>query len=146
MSEVNIMIAYRYDSNGLYIGTIPCQLDPRATKEAGEDVYLIPANSTTVEPPKAKEGYNVVWNGNEWEYVEIPKPPTPPEPTPEEIIERKLAELDSQYNSDKAILMSQYTEAVIDDNTELMASIKEELAVLREEYDNAYGEIVGGAE
>jgi hypothetical protein len=140
------MIAYRYDSNGLFIGTIPCQLDPRATKEAGEDVYLIPANSTTVEPPKAKEGYNVVWNGSKWEYVEIPKPPTPPEPTPEEIIEQKLAQLDSQYNSDKAILMSQYTEAVIDDDSELMASVKAELTALREQYDKDYEDIIGGAE
>jgi hypothetical protein len=146
MSEVNIMIAYRYDNNGLFIGTIPCQLDPRATKEAEKDVYLIPANSTTIEPPKAKKGYNIVWNGEAWEYVEIPKPPTPPEPTPEEIIEQKIAQLDSQYNSDKAILMSQYTEAVIDNDSELVASVKAELTALREQYDKDYEDIIGGAE
>ena len=140
------MIAYRYNSNGLHIGTIPCQLDPRATKEAGEEVYLLPANSTTVEPPKAKEGYNVVWNGEAWEYIEIPKPPTPPEPTPEEITERKLAELDTQYNSGKAVLMSQYTEADIDGDSELKESIKAELVALREQYDKSYKKIVGGEE
>lgn len=140
------MIAYRYDSNGLYIGTIPCQLDPRASKEAGEDVYLVPANSTLIEPLEPKEGYTVVWNGSEWEYVESPKPPTPPEPTPEEIIEQKLAQLDAQYNSDKAILMSQYTEADIDGDSDLKESIKTELVALREEYDKAYEEIIGGAE
>jgi hypothetical protein len=59
---------------------------------------------------------------------------------------KKIEVLDSQYNSDKAILMSQYTEASIDNDTDLMASIKEELAVLREEYDKAYEEIIGGAE
>ena len=140
------MIAYRYDSNGLYIGVIPCQLDPRATKETGEDVYLIPANSTTVEPPQEKEGYNVVWNGGAWECIETPKPPTPPEPTPEEITERKLAELDAQYNSDKATLMLQYTEAMVGDDSDLMASIKAELAALREQYDKDYKEIAGGEE
>ena len=140
------MIAYRYDSNGLYIGVIPCQLDPRATKEAGEEVYLLPANSTTIEPLKAKEGYSIVWNSREWEYVEIPKPPTPPEPTPEEITERKLAELDAQYNSDKATLMLQYTEAMVGDDSDLMASIKAELAALREQYDKDYKEIAGGEE
>ena len=140
------MIAYRYDSKGLFIGTIPCQLDPRATKEAGEDVYLIPANSTLTEPLEEKEGYNVAWNGNEWEYVEIPKPPAPPEPTPEETIEQKLAELDSQYNSDKAILMSQYTEADIDGDDELKASIKAELVALRKQYDKDYEKIIGGVE
>lgn len=137
------MIAYRYDNNGLYIGTIPCQLDPRATKEAGKDIYLIPANSTLTEPPKAKEGYNIVWNGEAWEYVEIPKPPTPPEPTPEKIIEQKLAQLDYQYNSDKAILMAQYTEADIDGDEDLKASVKAELVALREQYDKDYAEIVG---
>lgn len=141
-----MMIAYRYDNNGLYIGTIPCQLDPRATKEAGEDVYLLPANSTTIEPPKEKEGYNVVWNNEAWEYVEIPKPPAPPEPTPEEIIVQKLAELDSQYNSDKTILMSQYTEADIDGDSELKESIKAELMTLRGQYDKDYEDIVGGEE
>lgn len=140
------MIAYRYDSNGLYIGTIPCQPDPRATKEAGEEVYLLPANSTTVEPPQAKEGYSIVWNGEAWEYVEIPKPPAPPEPTPEEITERKLAELDIQYNSDKAVLMAQYTEADIDGDNELKESIKAELMALRDQYDKDYAEIVGGEE
>ena len=141
------MIAYRYDSNnGLYIGTTPCQLDPRASKEAGKDIYLLPANSTLVEPPKVKEGYNIVWNGEAWEYVETPKPPAPPEPTPEEIIEQKLAELDSQYNSDKAILMSQYTEADMMENFELKAQIKVELATLQAEYDRAYEEIVGDEE
>ena len=140
------MIAYRYDSNGLYIGAIPCQLDPRATKEAGEDIYLIPANSTLAEPLKEKEGYNVIRNGEAWEYVEIPKPPAPPEPTPEEIAEQKLAELDNQYNTDKAILMSQYTEAMVDGDNNLMASIKAELAALREQYDKDYEGIVGGEE
>lgn len=143
------MIAYRYDNNGLYIGTIPCQLDPRATKEKGEDVYLLPANSTTIEPPKEKENYNIVWN-EAWEYVEIPKPPTPPEPTPEptpeEIIEQKIAQLDYQYNSDKTILMSQYTEADIDGDEDLKATIKAELVALREQYDSDYEEIIGGAE
>ena len=82
------------------------------------------------------QGYYTI---EEWEEMH---PPTPYMPT----VEEQLAELDTQYNSDKAILMSQYTEAVIDDDSDLMASIKEELAVLREEYDKAYEEIIGGAE
>lgn len=59
---------------------------------------------------------------------------------------KEIEALDTQYNTDKAVLMSQYTEAVIDNDSELMASIKEELAVLRKEYDNAYEDIIGGAE
>ena len=140
------MIAYRYDSNGLYIGVIPCQLDPRATKEVGEGVYLLPANSTTVEPLKAKEGYNVVWNGEAWEYVEIPKPPAPPEPTPEEIIEHKLTELDSQYNAEITRLGNEYNTAQLRGDTDIQAALKEEMASLDSWYDEEYENIVGGDE
>jgi hypothetical protein len=83
------------------------------------------------------EGYYTV---EEWEALH-PAPP-PPEPTTEE----KIKELDRQYNSDKAILMSQYTEASIDDDSELMASVKAELTALREQYDKDYEDIIGGAE
>jgi hypothetical protein len=98
--------------------------------------YYSPDGNIEVWEQKPNGYYTV----EEWQ--ELHPAPTPPEPTTEE----KLEALDSQYNSDKAILMSQYTEAVIDDDTELMASVKEELAVLREEYDKAYEEIIGGAE
>jgi hypothetical protein len=61
-------------------------------------------------------------------------------------VEEQLAELDRQYNSDKAILMSQYTEADIDGDEELKASVKAELVALREQYDKDYADIVGGDE
>lgn len=82
------------------------------------------------------EGYYTV---EEWEEMH----PTPPYvPTVEEQIEA----LDTQYNTDKAILMSQYTEAIVDDDSDLMASIKNELVALREQYDKDYEDIIGGAE
>ena len=59
-------------------------------------------------------------------------------------ISKEIEALDTQYNSDKAILMSQYTEADILEDYELKASIKVELATLQAEYDRAYEEIVGG--
>jgi hypothetical protein len=96
--------------------------------------YYSPEGNLEVWEEKPNGYYTV----EEWEALH---PPTPYVPT----VEEQLAELDSQYNSDKAILMSQYTEAVIDDDSELMASTKEELAILREEYDHAYEDIVGGA-
>lgn len=73
------MLAYRYDSNKIYIGTVECQLDPLETKYVGHDVYLLPADSTFEQPPEEKQGYNIVWNGNAWEYEEIPMPPEPTE-------------------------------------------------------------------
>lgn len=83
------------------------------------------------------EGYYTV---EEWQ--ELHPAPAPPEPTTEE----KIEALDRQYNSDKAILMSQYTEADIDGDEDLKASIEEELQALRAEYDEAYEDIIGGGE
>jgi hypothetical protein len=65
---------------------------------------------------------------------------------PEPSIDEQVEALDHQYNSDKAILMSQYTEADIDGNEELKANIKAELEALREQYDKDYADIVGGEE
>lgn len=61
-----------------------------------------------------------------------------PEPTTEE----KINALDSQYNHDKATLMSQYTEADMIEDFEMKAQIKVELATLQAEYDREYEDII----
>jgi len=61
---------------------------------------------------------------------------------PEPSIDEQIETLDRQYNSDKTILMSQYTEAMVDDDSDLMSSIKAELVALREQYDKDYEDIV----
>ena len=58
--------------------------------------------------------------------------------------DKALAELDSRYNTDKAVLSEQYTMAMLTDDTELAEEIKAELVALNEDYDKAYEEIVGG--
>lgn len=45
-------------------------------------VFLLPAGSTFVEPPKADQGKEVVWNGESWLLRDVPLPPAP-EPAPE---------------------------------------------------------------
>ena len=56
----------------------------------------------------------------------------------------KIAQLDAQYESDKAQLMQYYFEFSIAEDTEGMASIKQELADLAAQYDAALAEIEGG--
>ena len=87
------MYAYKYDENKYYAGQQDCQLDPIATKREGHEVWLLPANCTWEEPLEEKEGYKIKWNGNEWEYEEIPVPPDPEPPTLEEVKAQKIAEL-----------------------------------------------------
>lgn len=50
------MIAYSYDSTGLYIGSETCQRDDLQSEIDGQDRWLIPANSTTQEPPQPITG------------------------------------------------------------------------------------------
>jgi hypothetical protein len=97
--------------------------------------YYSPEGNIEVWAEKPQGYYTV----EEWQELH---PPTPYVPTVDEQIEA----LDRQYNSDKAILMSQYTEAMVDDDTDLMESVKAELVALREQYDKDYEDIVGGEE
>ena len=87
------MYAYKYAENKYYAGQQKCQLDPLETELAGHDVWLLPADCTWQEPLTDKEGYKIKWNGEAWEYEEIPVPPEPVPPTLEEVKEQKINEL-----------------------------------------------------
>ena len=44
--------------------------------------WQIPGNMTEMQPPAAKEGYDLCWRGGKWEQIEQPKPePTPAPPS-----------------------------------------------------------------
>lgn len=64
------MNVYKYNDNGEYIGTEEALLDPLETELQGENVYLLPANATFIEPPEAQESFARVWNGEAWQEVE----------------------------------------------------------------------------
>ena len=65
------MQVYKYDEQTKeYIGTEEALLDPLETELQGENVYLLPANATFIEPPEAQESFARVWNGEAWEQVE----------------------------------------------------------------------------
>ncbi|MFQ6744813.1 MAG: hypothetical protein ACLRFN_02430 [Alphaproteobacteria bacterium] len=79
------MKAYQYDSETKkYIGEIDRQLDPLESQAQGKEIYLMPADSTDIVPPESKDGYDIVFNGTDWEYKEIEKPEPQPQPTIEE--------------------------------------------------------------
>ena len=64
------------------------------------------------------------------EWAELHPAPPPPEPTKEE----KLAALDAQYDADVAELTKYFTEAALEDDTELQAELKAELAEVKAAY------------
>ena len=65
------MQTYKYDKDTKeYLYTEEAFLDPLETEQQGQQVWLLPADSTFTAPLEPKDGYAVVWNGEEWEYIE----------------------------------------------------------------------------
>jgi septal ring factor EnvC (AmiA/AmiB activator) len=72
--------------------------------------------------------------GEYYEVVAIPAPST----------EEQLAQLDAQYNKDKADLLTAYQTAMLYGDTETMESLKADLNALDDQYDEDYERITGG--
>ena len=68
------MIFYHYDQNGKFIEKSNAFVDLLESQKNGEIVYLKPQNATEKEPLQPKEGFDVVFNGQDWEYIEQEKP------------------------------------------------------------------------
>ena len=64
------MKIYNYDPiTFIYTSSQNADLDPEETKQQGKDIYLIPANATTLKPPAAQADKVRVWQENQWELV-----------------------------------------------------------------------------
>lgn len=128
------MKAYQYDSETKkYIGEIERQIDPLESQAQGKEIWLMPADSTDIVPPEAKDGYDIVFNGAGWEYKEIPKEPEPEpyEPTVEEqneIIRQTRAGLYSQLvdplhaEKQRKVVLGTWTEEM---EAEYVAKVKQ---------------------
>lgn len=65
------MQTYKYNVDTKeYLYTEEAFLDPLETEQQGQQIWLLPADSTFTEPLEQKEGYAVCWNGKAWEYIE----------------------------------------------------------------------------
>lgn len=65
------MQTYKFDANTKeYLYSEEAFLDPLETEQQGQQVWLLPADSTFAKPLTEKKGYAVVWNGAAWEYIE----------------------------------------------------------------------------
>lgn len=142
------MKAYRFNPDTLiFEGEQERQIDPVASRKAGKEIYLMPANCTDVEPPAGKVGFDIVFDNGKWSYKEQEKKeevtkPEPYEPTTED----KIAVLDSQYEQDKKTLQGYYLDFMIAGDIEGMESIKTELTALATQYDTDIEALKGGEE
>ena len=90
-----MIYTYRFDPETfVFICAEEAFLDPLETEQQGKNIYMLPADSTFVEPPVQREGYNLVWDGSAWNHVEIPVDEEEDEAplTAEELAAIKLAE------------------------------------------------------
>ena len=64
------MKIYNYNPTTFeYAGSQNADLNPEETKQQGKNVYLIPANATTVKPPASQENKARIWCETEWQYI-----------------------------------------------------------------------------
>lgn len=122
------MKAYRYNSeNKKYEGEATCQIDPLESEIAGKEIYLLPADCTYEVPPEAKEGFDIVWNGDAWEYKEQEKPKEeePYVPTEDEL-KAQVRAVRNQYleQTDKFMLVDY---PITDEERELYKKYREYL-------------------
>ena len=68
---------YAYAEGGKYVGERTLDDTDRSPISGA---WQIPGNMTEVQPPAAKEGYDICWRDGKWEQVERPKPTPEPEP------------------------------------------------------------------
>ena len=62
--------AYGYDDSGLFTHSEACSPDPLESEMAGKAVWLIPANSTFIEPPAAIDKHVRVFKDGSWQQIE----------------------------------------------------------------------------
>ena len=130
------MIAYRYDDTIMYVGVQPCQRDPIASAKAGKEIYLLPAQCTHTAPPEPKDGYNIVWGGEAWEYQEIPKEPEPEQPEPHvPTLQEKIEQLNADYESARFELGKYYMEAFLDGDVDSQKELKTEMDNVKAQYN-----------
>ena len=94
-------ICYRYDQEKKTFQQSEEMLkDPLESELQGKDIWLLPADCTLIEPPEAKEGFDIVWSGDAWEYKEQEKPKEeePHVPTEKEKIQHEIWELKAKLS------------------------------------------------
>lgn len=94
-------ICYRYDQEKkTFQQSEEMHKDPLESKLQGKDVWLLPADCTLIEPPEAKEGFDIIFNGESWEYKEQEKKPEdePYVPTEKEKTQQKIWELKAKLS------------------------------------------------
>ena len=118
-------LCYRYNENKEYIGSEEMFKDPLESELQKKDIWLLPADCTLIEPPKAKKGFDIVWNGEAWEYKELEKEPKPYAPTDDELKAQVRAVRNMYLEQTDKVMLVDYP--ITDDERELYKQYREYL-------------------
>lgn len=94
-------ICYRYDQEKKTFQQSEEMLkDPLESELQGKDIWLLPADCTLIEPPEAKDGFDIIFNGESWEYKELEKEkePEPYVQTEKEKTQQEIWELKAKLS------------------------------------------------
>lgn len=89
--------AYLFDGAGYFLKEGFAQIDPLETKAAGREIFIMPENSTEIEPPPEKDGFKIKWNGTKWIYEEIQKEKEEPREKTKEEKENEIRAIRNFY-------------------------------------------------
>jgi hypothetical protein len=142
---------YKNDTKEL-LGYIEAYLDELETIAQGKEVYVMPPNTTEVEPFQPREGYAVVFNEDKWEEVEDNRGLKVYNKKGEEYIIEELGAIPSGYSLEKPVtlkeskdeklkeLRSKYNESLEEGIGKLNVKICEapELRILLDRYPEEY--------
>lgn len=134
MNKAETKLVYTYGDDGKYTGTKTLDYTDRSPISGA---WQIPAGCTETEPLAAKDGYNIIWNGTEWDYQEIPKEPEPMEEelTVAEIKARNADKIASKYEPQLTALKDNLVTAMLVSDAELQTEIKAEYTELVAAYN-----------
>ena len=123
------MKAYLFNSDTKeFEAEIEAQIDPLESKEAGKNIYLLPANATFEEPLEVKDGFKVVWNNISWVYKKIP------EPVIEEEKPLTIEEQNEAIRATREMLYTQTSDKIKADYDEAVARGSENAEQLKQEW------------
>lgn len=127
------MIVYLYDEKGFYLYSYECQIDPLESELSGKDVYLIPPNSTKIEPPSVGENHKAFWDGAGWQDIDMTPVKEEYIPTEEDLKRERMVEISVRLSELTQDFIQESLGAVFDDIEERrkeFISLHNELRVL----------------
>ena len=123
-------MVWQCDSEGYLLGKI--ELSKKSGDIGKKGKWLIPAGCVEEEPLPNKDGFQIRWVDEKWNYEELLEEKVAEEPTERKI--EPLERLNQEFGSGKEQINSAFLTAQLRDDQELIKELQEELQELEKDY------------